>query len=327
MVTIEMVKRSLPSRPRKAVVFWAFVAFVIGAAGFAFWLALKFVPTLLPNLADTKWTMMQTEYDLRSFLVDWAMPMGMLVFFFVAWVLAQVITNYRLFYLLFALPSTIVAIALVLAGIVLIITPVHSYIPNSTTILKWVRLGYTYGAMGYAGLLLLFSFIALFYNHTYPPKYGRIYHLKKARIRLSKSGSERRRVKKDFYKFYKKGKCKELIGLLVEPYLEKESTLELIPEAIYYMKLNGGDANGEIKGYEIDAALKQHGDAGARDVYQQTLVDLESARNGDLSFLERGTAEPQIIIKKVPVPVAKPTKPKVDTRPIDDPLWAPDEIK
>lgn len=326
MVTIEMVKRSLPSRPRKAVVFWAFVAFIIGAAGLGFWLAMKFVPTFLAQLSETKWTMMQVDYDLRSFLVDWAMPMGMLVFFFVAWVLAQVITNYRLFYLLFALPSTLIAIALVLCGIVLIITPIHQYIPNSATILKFVRMGYTYGAMGYGGLLLLFSIIALFYNHTYPPKYGRIYHLKKARIRLSKDGAERRRVKKQFYTFYKKGKCKELIGLLVEPYLEKESTLELIPEAIYYMKLHGGDANGEIKGYEIDAAIKERGDAGARDVYQQTLTDLESARNGDLTFLQRGTAEPQIIIKKVPVPVAKP-KPKVDTRPINDPLWSPDEIK
>ena len=301
---------------------------------------MKFVPSFMASWNDIKWTMMGNEYVLRPFLVDLALPVGQLVTCFVAWVLCNVITNYRLFYLLFSLPATIVAFVLVLLFVALLITPIHQYIPQKDRILPIAEKAYFYGCIGYAAFMLLFSFIALFYNHTYPLKYGRLYHLRKARIRLSKSWSERGRVRREFYSFYKKRKYKELIGLLVEPYLPVDSTLELIPEAIYYMKLNAGDANSEIKAVEIDQALESGGALAARLVYQRALEELALARQGDLSFLKRGgktivmqnngqvdqeAAAPVVIVKQVPVYV-RPKKKKPDTRPIDYPLWSPDEI-
>ena len=337
MVTIEMVKRSLPSRPRKAVVFWAFIALLIGGAGFAFWMVMKFVPSFMASWSDITWTMMGINYNLRGFLLDFGLPLGQFVTFFIAWVLCNVIVNYRFFYFLFSLPSTLAAVVLIVAGILLIAQPLHQYIPSNAKIIPLVEKGFQYGCMGYAAFMLLFCFIALFYNHTHPPKYNRIYKLRKMRIRLSKSWSEKRRVRKLFYYYYKKGRCKELIGLLVEPYLPVDSELELIPEAIYYMKLAGGDANAEIKGVEIEAALASGGPKAARELYARTLQELEMARNGDLSFLNRGSGDtkieyvtnsPTVIIKKVPVYMKRRKKrKKVDNRPIDDPLWSPDEIQ
>lgn len=321
MVTVEVIRKSHKSRPRKAVVFWAFIGFLLAAGGLAFLLALKYVPTFLANLSEQTFNLMGVERDWRSFLIDFVLPAGQIITCFVAAVLCGAVASYRAFYLLFSIPSGFLIFAIIVTGLFNFLTPIHQFIPQIDMILKYTKPVFEYCAIGFGGLMTFFCFIALFYNHTYPLKYGRIYHLRKTRLRLAKSGEERHRVRRDFYKFYKECKAKELIGLLVEPYLPVDSELELIPEAFYYMKLNGGDANGEIKGYELEAA-RHTSEAEARAVYARTLEELEMAKNGDLSFLKRG--ETQIIYK--PMGPAKPKPKPIDTRPINDPLWSPEEI-
>lgn len=347
MVTIEMIKKSWKSRPRKAVVFWAFVDLLIAAGGLGFWLVMKFVPSFLANLNDTVFNLMGTDWTLREFMVTFILPWGMMATCLPAWIFAQVVSKYRAAYLWFAIPSSFIVIIYVLCGIFMLITPVHAFLPASilNILLKVCGYGFTYGAMGYAGFMIFCCFLGLFYNVCPPLKYSRIYALRRLRIKHAKDGADRRYVKREFYRLYKKNKAEELLGLLVEPYLPRDSQLELIPEATYYMKIHGGNASGEIKAYEIENGLKQT-EAEARNIYNQTLEDLESARNGDLSFLARGGGEPKIIIKEVPVPVKggkpndklpkpqgaeKPAKPKKlkkkKHKPIsDDPLWSPDQI-
>ena len=348
MVTIEMIKKSWKSRPRKAVVFWAFVDMLFAAGGLAFWLIMKYVPSFLAVLNDTTFNLMGTDWTLREFMIAFILPWGMMVTCLPAWIFSQVVSKYRAAYLWFAIPSAFIVIAYVLCGIFMLITPVHEFLPESirNLLIKICGYGFTYGAMGYAGFMTFCCFLGLFYNVCPPLKYSRIYTLRRLRLKHAKDGSDRRFVKREFYHLYKKNKAEELLGLLVAPYLPRDSQLELIPEAVYYMKIHGGNASGEIKAYELENGLKQT-EGEARNIYNQTMDDLESARNGDLSFLARGGGEPKIIIKEVPVPAdggkkkkktklpkpksEKPVKPKKvkkkkHKQPSDDPLWGPDQI-
>ena len=349
MVTIATIKKSIPSRPRKAVVFWAWVCLLIAGAGFGLWLGMKFVPTLLADLADRPVNILGEESNFRVLLVDIILPFGQFVFFFPAYILLCTVANFRAFYLLFSIPATILAVGVWGVGAIAILVPkiemASRFIPARLVNLCVKFFPYT--VMGWCGFMLFFLLLGIFYNVSHPIAYGAIYRLRSKRIRLSKDGKEKRRVKKLFYKYYKKGQCQELLGLLVEPYLTKEYEGKLPPEATYFMKLNVGNVFSEGVNIKIDSLLKENKEVEARDIYIKQVENREKARNGDFSYLNGGgtvkEAEPKVIVKKVKVyvhddgtidedPHGKKHKktgepePKVDKRPIDDPLWSPEEI-
>ena len=237
MVTIVNLRESHPTRPRHYIVTLGVFSFLLVCLCAFLTIGFAYFPALFEFLNNYEITFMGTKSTLFSFSESIFVPFACFFLLLIPFFTLANMANHRAIYWIL-MPFALILFFCYLACQVFVTFPtLYDYISieNFSSI---VSNAFFYIRLAYMGILLLGSFLAILYCATPCIKYKEIYQLRTARIYDAKekhNKDEIKRIKKDFYRYYKERKFNELLALLYD-----ESGLEAdapMAEGAMYMLL------------------------------------------------------------------------------------------
>ena len=321
-VTLEVLKRSQRSRPRKWIPVMSFFLLLVSlAAGLYYmFLALQgnpFSDFLRANLPPFQLKLADTVLSIYESSVIFLFPLIIYTLNIVFWTFTSIFCSYRKVYWsfcwLFVLIGAVDAIA-------------YTYVMCYTT-LEWVRTlsgnlppmvleiifqVFTYVTFGLPLLYALFFLFCLFYNVNYPARYERIYTLRKRRLKGLALYDERVAYKKRFYNDYKYGRWNSMMLDLFYEELKPGSNAPIPKDAYAFLISYTGACDGEVKGAIFNEYASQGRYKECRDAFQKAMDKQQSLQHGAKIVIPH-YEEPKPKPKPKPAPAPK-IQPPLETK-------------
>ncbi len=346
MVTIEVLRKSQPTRPRKWIPVVCFIMFVITAlcAGFQALYILggtdfaKKILAKLPNLVFVFGGKYQRTFaEVTGFCFS---PALLLVVNLVSLFIIKKICGFRknywiLGWLLFLsfFVFLLLTIFMDLYYMVPFLGQFYDKIPAN--VMKILVTVFYYGTPIYSALFALFYFICIFYNVNYPAKYERIYELRKRRIKAYTDLDQRSAYKKRFYEDYRIGNFEEMLYELHSPEIETLSNEPMSRDAYDAMLHHSSYCNSVRQ----EALFNQYASEGRYYECRRMFKELKDVSDN----LERGatieiphyseqprqaaSAPLQVPPRRPAAPAPEPPlRPQAPRRNPNSKSWGPDDI-
>ena len=214
MVTIEVLQKSQPTRPRKWIPVVCFIMLILTLAGAALmtvylfpnWAISQKVLSFLPNKAMS----IGKITSLKELMTITIVPGGLILIDLFALIFTAKMCKYRRVYWWFGWVMIVGFIATVLLTIFFnlyyLVPMIANFIDKiPASIFNLLRRLFRYGVLACTAAFALVMLFGVFYNVNYPAKYEEIYALRKDRLKSYETGSERSAYRKRFYQDYKNG--------------------------------------------------------------------------------------------------------------------------
>ena len=343
MVTIEILEKSQPTRPRKWIPVFAVIAFLINLA-----LGLFMLSFWIPDFALFKamheaipaytFVIDTHSYSLLQLLMAVFVPAGTAVLGLVFIIVCCKICGFRHAYWWLGVFLLIGYIALVLF---VIFYALFYFVPVMTNwfngipadILNILGTVYAYLCLIWPLAMAFFYFLCFFYNLSYPGKYEAIYELRRRRLKSFRTTDERIEYRNRFYRDYKKGNWISMMLDLHFESLSRDSTAPMSKDAydflVYYANLCDDTVNRAV----FDAYASEGRYYEVRRIFHDMKDKSETINRGANIVLPHYVPEKP---KKKPLPkkaetpkrVDPPLKPADYKTPANDRVktWTPDDI-
>ena len=276
MVTIEILKQSQRTRPRKWVrnfgwiFIWPMIAILMIMLG-----------TIIPNyflngiINQFDVDFFGHPYKMMDFLQYLIIPATLWVVGFFPLALSQKMGKYRHPYWLLFIPAVIVTIVYPLG---LLFIYLHDFVPTLTDLMNRfipaqvfaiVNMVLQYVGIGLPILYIVVCIFAIIYNVNYPAKYEDIYHLRKERILSFDRLDERSAYRKRFYEDYKRGNWDSMMFDLHYASLQGASNEPMRDDAYEFLRYVNGRNEDHIHGAILDQYRKEGRYADIRKQYHR----------------------------------------------------------
>ena len=345
MVTIEILKQSQRTRPRKWVRNYGIFFFIVMLV-FAILLGGRLLPSfpIATWLNQYKVTFLGYTYWMYDFLCYLVLPIALWVVGFFPLILAAKMGKYRRPYLILFVPAMVIHILYLIA---MVYGFLHTYVPAiSQFVDKYVPLWITnlvatitiYVGIGLAVWYTIICFFAMIYNKNYPAKYEDIYAHRKARLKSIRNLDERVAYKQRFYDDYREGNWDSMMIDLHYNSIYNESNDPIPDDAYEFLKYMNGKNETTIKSAILDQYRSEGRNSEIRAIYQKTeLKEDRITRGGAVIALppKDPLPPPKPKIKAVPVQAPPPPPPYVPPlksyiprkkRNVNVKTWSPDDI-
>lgn len=346
LVTIETLKESQPTRPRKWIPVVAFIGFLLCVFSGLGYMAILYpdVPifasiiALIPNLVTT---ISGVQYSLLFLLQILFVPAGIFGLCLILMIFAGRICSFRrAFWWL----GAFMVIALIAQPLFVVFWSLYNFAPAMAGIFANIPAQvrdillqvYGYLNFGMPFLFAVFWFFCLFYNVVHPMKYEEIYSLRTARLKACRNTDERIAYKQRFYDDYRKGNWISMMLELHFESLDPKSTKPMRQDAFEFLVYYANVCDANIN----EAILNEYAREGryleCRTIFHDAVHKSEAISKGAKIVLPH-YVEPKPKKKpysgkplksEVPKTVEPPLKPAAYKRPADAKVktWGPDDI-
>ena len=342
MVTIEILKKSQRSRPRKWVPIVSLIFLLISLVALLYYLVflfpdLEISKSILKTLPAEDITIGDGAYPWPSALQLFFLPYGFVGLNLITLIICGKICNYRPIYWLL---GWILVVAYIAEFLLTAFVSLYYFVP---TIRDWLNnvlpaetLGmivtiHVYVVIGMtAGLILLMVFF-LFYNINYPGKYEAIYDLLKKRLKSFELYDDRLAYKKRFYTDYKYGRWISMMLDLHFESLERTSTKPMRKDAYDFMVYYACLCDSNVKRAIFDTYASEGRYYECRSIFHEVKQKSDAVDNDAKIIIPH--YDPKKAMRKKPAKPDVPKRlpplaPKSSKRPPDARVktWSPEDI-
>ena len=336
MVSLDLLKKSQISRPRKPV-----VALGIISVWFIMIPTLLYIWLLVPNSAlFNEWAVhgsINPALSLSVFMTQVGFPLIIVGVGCFHLALISFMAKCRKAYGWLATPCWALFVLLMIGGILIYAV---AFVPGFAAFLaKFMNIEelfaranpiFLYGVAVYGGFLFLGSIFAMLYNTNYPAKYEEIYARRKARLRAYPNYLDQQAYRVRFYENYRDGNWYQM---MMDLYFKELSDpkAEIDEGLLQFMCEYAGYNDGHVRASILQEYHRRGDDKKTRELFFRYLHMRESLQNGGHLILP-GDRTPVPAKKKPvrtgPAPYVPPLAPLTPKRQADENAtdWSPDDI-
>ena len=342
MVTVELLQKSQPTRPRKWIPVACFIMLILTLAVTA-----AMALFLFPNLGISKMIlgkipdkalnigMIDSLYKLIGFVIIPAAAAFVNLF---ALIFSIKMCKYRRAYWWFGWILIVAYVVMVLLTVLFVLYYMVPFLTNlinkiPANILNLLEKAFRFGTAGYGALFALVMLFGLFYNVNYPAKYEEIYTLRKQRIKSFRDGSDRSAYRKRFYKDYKKGNWTSMMLDLHYKAFIPDSMEPMRRDSYEFMVAYCCERDATLKRAVFDQYAKEGRFLECRRIYQDIKDKSDIIEEGGKVVIPHYIPEPAVKTRKIRIPkrpvVVKPQPPLAPAKSATNPKsrkWSPEDI-